>query len=260
MLSRPLPLLVCSSLVLAACAAGRAPLRASLEPIAATTPPVLTENHFARDVMGELREGELREILGAPVFLEEGARVGIVPVETGYAPDPDVPVVGVPGLLAKLLDESGHFEAVSEVTTDWPTGGSVAGLRELAARYRAEYLLLYRHRFVDRAWTNAWALSWLTFVGGFVTPQRTLEVAGVVEATLFDVKTGTLLFTTYERTHERSDENIWQNDRKRGDMKMRLLAKATRGLGDKVLDQVRRLVAARPEEAAARAVGPKPAP
>lgn len=250
MLTRPLPLFVCSSLVLGACAAGRAPLRASMEPIAVATPPVLTENHFARDVMGELREGELREILEAPVFLEEGARVGIVPVETGYAPDPDVPVVGVPGLLAKLLDESGHFEVVSEVTTDWPTGGSVAGLRELAARYRAEYLLLYRHRFVDREWTNAWALSWLTLVGGFVTPQRTLEVAGVVEATLFDVKTGTLLFTTYERTHERSDENIWQNDRKRSDMKTRLLAKAMKGLGNKVLDQVRRLVAARPEQGA----------
>lgn len=241
-----LPYLLCSTLALTACAAGRPPLRAPMAPIAASTPPVLVDNHFGRDVMGELREEELREILVAPVFLEEGARVGIVPVETGYAPDPDVPVVGVPGLLAKLLGESGHFEVVSEVTTDWPTGGSIAGLRELAARYRAEYLVLYRHRFVDRAWTNAWALSWLTFVGGFVTPQRTLEVAGVVEATLFDVKTGTLLFTTFERTYERSEENIWQNERKRRDMKTRLLAKATKGLGDKVLDQVRRLVAARP--------------
>jgi len=238
------------SLSLSACAAGRAPLQVPMEPIAATTAPVLTENHFKRDVMGDLREEELREILGAPVFLEEDARVGIVPVETGYAPDPDVPVVGVPGVLAKALGDSGHFEIVSEVTTDWPTGGSIAGLRELAARYRAEYLMLYRHRFVDRAWTNAWALSWLTFIGGFVTPQRTLEVAGVVEATLFDVKTGTLLFTVYERTYERSDENIWQNERKRRDVKTRLLARATKGLGDKVLDQVRRLVAARPEPVA----------
>lgn len=53
-------------------------------------------------------------------------------------------------------------QVVSEVTTDWPTDGSIAGLRKLAARYRGEYLLLYRHRFVDRSWTNGWALSWLT--------------------------------------------------------------------------------------------------
>ena len=106
---------------------------------------------------------------------------------------------------------------------------------------------MYRHRFVDRSWTNAWALSWLTFVGGFITPQRTIEVAGVVEATLFDVKTGTLLFTSFERAYDRDDENIWQNDRKRRDVKTHLLREATKGLADKVLDQVRRLVAARPQ-------------
>ncbi len=243
---RRLMSLSCVIGVVALTACGSAPqLVAQMEPIA--TAPVLTENHFKRDVMGDLDERQLREILAAPVYLEERARIGIVPVETGYAPDPDVPVIGVPGALAKELADSGHFEVVSEVTTDWPTGGSIAGLRELAARYRAEYLLLYRHRFVDRSWTNAWALSWLTFIGGFVTPQRTVEVAGVVEATLFDVKTGTLLFTSFERAYDKNDENIWQHERKRRDLKMKLLSKATKGLGDKVLDQVRRLVAARPE-------------
>ncbi len=239
----------------AACGSAPAPLVAHMDPLQITPQPaVLTENHFKRDVMGELGEPELREILAAPVFLEDKARIGILPVQTGYAVDRDVPVVGVPGALAQQLTDSGHFEVVSEVTTDWPTGGSVAGLRELAARYRAEYLLLYRHRFVDRSWSNAWALSWLTVVGGFVTPSRTIEIAGVVEATLFDVKTGTLLFTTFERAHQRGDENIWQNDRKRRDIKTRLLTRATQGLGEKVLDQVRRLVAARPREPA-REVG-----
>lgn len=238
---------------LAACSS--APLRSDMPALelAQTEPVLLTENHFQRDVMGDLGEDDLRRILDAPVFLEERARLGIVPVETGYAPDPDVPVAGVPGMLARVLGDSGHFEVVSEVTTDWPTGGSIAGLRELAARYRAEYLLLYRHRFVDRAWTNGWGVAWLTFVGGLVAPSRTLEVAGVVEATLFEVKTGTLLFTTYERAYQKSDENIWQNARKRRDAKARLLEAATKGLGDKVLDQVRRLVAARPQETAGRA-------
>jgi hypothetical protein len=242
-------------LVLFGCGAHRAPLQATMDPIRAVPP--LVENHFRRDVMGDLTEAQLRAILEAPVYLEDRARIGIVPVSTGYAVDKDTPVVGVPGALATALADSGHFEVVSEVTTDWPSGGSIAGLRELAARYRAEYLLLYRHRFVDRSWTNAWALSWVTFVGGFITPQRTVEVAGVVEATLFDVKSGTLLFTSFERAHHKGDENIWQNDRKRRDMKGAMLAKATAGLSDKVLDQVRRLAGARPATpAVARQVPP----
>ncbi len=241
--------------VLAGCGAYGGPLKATMDPI--TVSPPLVENHFRRDVMGDLTEAQLRVILEAPVYLEDRARIGIVPVSTGYAVDKDIPVVGVPGALATALAESGHFEVVSEVTTDWPTGGSIAGLRELAARYRAEYLLLYRHRFVDRSWTNAWALSWVTFIGGFITPQRTVEVAGVVEATLFDVKSGTLLFTSFERAHHKGDENIWQNDRKRRDLKGNMLAKATAGLSDKVLDQVRRLAGAPPTApAVASRVGP----
>ncbi|MBL8786445.1 MAG: hypothetical protein JNJ59_16200 [Deltaproteobacteria bacterium] len=252
-----LAVLVLASTLATACGSAP-PLRAPMEPLQLGSAPVLTENHFKRDVMGDVSEGALREILASPVFLEERARIGIVPVATGYAPDDDIPVVGLPGTLAQELANSGHFEAVTEVTTDWPTGGSIGGLRELAARYRVEYLLLYRHRFVDRSWTNAWAISWLTFVGGFITPSQSIEVAGVVEATLFDVKTGTLLFTAFERTHSASHENIWQNDRKRADMKMALLTRATKGLAAGVMDQVRRLVASRPVSAPRTEVGQAP--
>ena len=34
------------------------------------------------------------------------------------------------------------FEVATEMSTDWPADGGISGLRELAARYRAEYLLL----------------------------------------------------------------------------------------------------------------------
>lgn len=248
-MSRPLTALMTMLCTLSACAASRPALVAEMKPLELDSPPLLTENHFKRDVMGELDETQLQEILASPVFLEHASRIGIVPVASGYAPDRDIPVVGVPGALAQDLGDSGHFEVVSEVTTDWPTGGSIAGLRELAARYRAEYLLLYRHRFVDRSWTNAWGLAWITLIGGFIMPSRTIEVAGVVEATMFDVKTGTLLFTSFERAHTRSDENIWQNSRKRREIKSKLLTEATEGLAAKVLDQVRRLVAARPSRA-----------
>lgn len=228
----------------AGCGAYRAPLSVPMEPMVGSPP--LVDNHFRRDAMGDLTEHHLKVILEAPVFLEERARIGVVPVVSGYAVDRDAPVVSVPGVVAAALTDGGHFEVVSEVTTDWPTGGSIAGLRELAARYRVEYLLLYRHRFVERSWTNAWALSWLTFIGGFVTPQNTIEVAGVLEATLFDVKSGTLLFTAFERVTYKGEENIWQNTRKRRDIKGRLLAQASPTLAEKVSDQVRRLAAARP--------------
>lgn len=238
------PMVVAIVLGVAGCGAHRAPLAIPMEPMVSSPP--LVDNHFRRDAMGDLTEQHLKVILEAPVFLEERARIGVVPVATGYAVDRDAPVVSVPGVVAAALTEGGHFEVVSEVTTDWPTGGSIAGLRELAARYRVEYLLLYRHRFVERSWTNAWALSWLTFIGGFITPQNTIEVAGVLEATLFDVKSGTLLFTAFERVAYKGEENIWQNTRKRRDIKGRLLAQASPALAEKVSDQVRRLAAARP--------------
>ncbi|TNF27841.1 MAG: hypothetical protein EP329_19000, partial [Deltaproteobacteria bacterium] len=234
---------------LTACASA-GPLHAAMEPLplAAVAPPPapLEKDYFARDRMA-IADEELKTILRAPVYLEESARIGIVSVATGYAVDEDLPTASVPGVLADQLEQSGHFEIVSEVSTDWPSASGVSGLRELAARYRAEYLLLYRHRFVDRSYTNAWALGWLTVVGAFFLPHNTIETAGVVEATLFDVKSGTLLFTVFDRVAKTIDTNVWQNDRKRRQLKERLLDKATKSLSDHVLEKIRLLVAARPE-------------
>jgi len=264
-MTKPLELLglvLASALLTTACAASR-PLQADLVPMQLEGPapaPVLTENHFKRDVMGDIDEAQLRAILASPVFLEPQARIGILPVASGYGADPDVPLDRVPGDLEKALADSGQFEVVSEVTTDWPHAGTLGGLRELAARYRAEYLLLYRTRFVSRSYANGWALGWLTLVGGLILPHRTIEVAGVVEATLLDVKTGTLLFTAFERTHKVSDENVWQNDRKRAAMKRELLAQAQKSLTAKVLDQVTRLVAARPRPTPTLVPAAVPAP
>ncbi len=50
-------------------------------------------------------------------------------------------------------------------------------LRELAARYRSEYLLLYRHRFVDRSYTNAW--GWLYLLAAArPEPEQPFVVSG----------------------------------------------------------------------------------
>lgn len=215
-------------------------------PEAAAAPPVLTENHFRRDNAGSISEEALREVLASPVFLEEKARVGIVPVQGSYALDMDVPLPAVTAALAEALDGSGEFELASEVSTDFPVDRGISGLRELAARYRCDYLLIYRHRFVDDAYLNPVAWGYLTVLGALFLPGHTLESAGVLEATLFDVKTGTLLFTVNERVHDRQSVNMWHPNLKTRAMKRQLLEAATQKLADQVVGKVRRLVAARP--------------
>ncbi len=233
------------------CGAMHKALRApAMEPLPLAQEEVsapLTRNHFKRDHAGSISEQDLRRVLSAPVFLEDKARIGVVQVTRRYDPDEDLPLVGVPAVLTQALEDSGLFEVSTEISTDWPSDRGIPGLRELAARYRSEYLLLYRHRFIDRDYTNGWGWLYLTVVGIFAVPSQTLESAGVMEATLFDVKTGTILFTVFERVRGSADENIWHNDRKRREMKRRLLDNATEKLAAQVLTKTRLLAAARPE-------------
>lgn len=238
-----------------ACGASHAAMEPHMAPLqlseqAPAAPAALDVNHFVRDKPAGLTEDALREILAAPVYLEEGARIGVLPVETGYAPDPDLPLAAVPASLSTALEGSGLYEVTTEVSTGFPTGVGIGGLRELAARYRSDYLLLYRHRFIDRSYVNEWGVMWLTVLGAFFVPSETLETAGVLEATLFDVKTGTILFTVYERVTQSSAENIWHNDRKRREMKQALLEGAAKKLADQVVWKSQRLAAARPQKPA----------
>jgi hypothetical protein len=227
----------------------RAPLRASLRSARYAKPvtknKVLTRSHFTRDRSGALSEADLQRILAAPVFLESKARVGVLPVATAYAPDRSVPVETVAGALSRAMEDTGHFDVSTEVAADWPADRGTAGLRELAARYRAEYLLLYRHRFVHRSHTNGWGWGYLTVLGALIVPATTLEVAGVLEATLFEVKSGTLLFTVQKRVYSKTDENVWNREPKKRAIRAQLLTRATRQLAGKVVGKIRRLVAAR---------------
>ena len=247
-LALPLVLAVAS---LTACASG-APLAVDMAPMdfaaEMATPAPLDHDPFHRDQTGALSEEDLRLAIEAPVFLAEDTRLGIVPVATDYEQDNDVPVVGVPEVLAGALDGTGFFEIASEVSTSWPSSIGVPGLRELAARYQTRYLLLYRHRFVERERPNGWAATYPLLVTIPFMPGKTLETAGVLEATMFDVRTGTILFTVYERVHAISDENVWGNERKLREMREELLADGADRLADKVVHQVHRLVAARPSD------------
>jgi len=178
-----------------------------------------------------------------------------------YEPDGALPLTAVTGMLADRIADAGIFEVVSEISTDWPSTRSIAGLRELATRYRAEYLLLYRHRFVERRYTNAYSWAWLTIVGGLMVPGETFETAGVLEATLFDVKSGTLLFTVFERVDGEQDAGIWHTDRTARRLKEGLLEEAADGLEGRIQSKLQALIAARPDEGAGqKAVATRPTP
>jgi hypothetical protein len=234
------------------CAASHAAMP-TLAPYALTALPapatVLEENHFARDRMG-VGEAELREILAAPVFLEEHARIGVLPVRTGYAPDDVVPVEGAPATLTDALDGSGLFDLASEVSTEWPTTTGTAGLRELAARYRTEYVLLYRHRFSDSTRPNGFAAGFVTLVGALFLPGTTIESEGVLEATLFDVKTGTILFTVHERVRREAISAPPGVEARLAVMHRDMVKDAAKKLSDQVLLRCQRLVATRPANGA----------
>ena len=234
--------------LLAGCGTARPMLRAELAPLDLRRAPgaVLTENLFRRDGSGSISEEDLKRVLAAPVFVKQGARLGVIQVASGYEPDGQVPLAAVPGELSKALESSGIFEVATEMSTDWPADHGIGGLRELAARYRSEYLILYRHRFVDRTWTNAWGWAYITVVGALVVPAQTLETAGVLEATLFDVQTGSILFTVFERVGSVRTANIWHNDLKRRGMQERLLSQAAGRLAQQVVTRARRLAVRRP--------------
>jgi len=232
---KQLSLLLLSS----ACAAARLPAPA-LAPMAIepAVPVPLANNHFAQDQTRHISEEHLRAVLAAPVLIEAEARIGVVPVRTDYGPDDAVPLAKVPRVLSDRLASTRSFAQVTEISTDWPQDRGISGLRALAARYRSEYLLLYRHRFVDDAYTNGWGASYATVLAAFFVPSRTLRTSGVLEATLFEVKSGTILFTAYERVYAESDENVWANDRKLRALQERLVDTAADRLGEQVLEKL----------------------
>jgi hypothetical protein len=244
-----LPLAVLSlALAVTGCAAARQATLPELAPLslgAVSAPPPLQDDHFVRD-RSALGEAELREILEAPVFLEEHARIGVVPVRAAYALDDGIPVEGAPATLTDALDQSSLFDLASELSTEWPTTTGTAGLRELAARYRAEYVLLYRHRFADLTHANPWAAGFVTLVGALFLPGTTVDSAGVLEATLFDVKTGTILFTVHERVRREAIAPPPGVPATIARLHREMLAEAAKKLSAQVLARCQRLVASRP--------------
>ncbi len=168
-------------------------------PSAPQPPPPLDRSLFARDPNGQLSEDALQKILAAPIELELPARVGVLPVMTPAdwrGPGPDHRVPSGQSALVERLRRDAAFSLVTQ-TMVIPSGAlGMEALREIAARYRLRYLILYREVLAKHGRLNAWAWGYATGVGALFLPGQHQEVYGYIEASMFDVKTGLLMFTT----------------------------------------------------------------
>ncbi len=229
----------------------------SPSPTPAPEQQALARNPFLSDSTSAVSEAFLAAAVDDPISFAQNLRVGVVNVVGRYEPDLDISTFAVPAQLTAALEQTGRFDLATEVASDFPADRGISGLRELAARYRTRYLLIYRHRFVEDSYLNPAAWSFLTGVGALFVPGNTIESAGIVEASLFDVKTGVVLFTVNERVHATSAENVWNEQRKQRWLKERLLREATTGLTRQVALAVERL-ATKPR-AGENAAAPRPA-
>jgi hypothetical protein len=215
-------LLIC--IVLATgCAAGhkmasRPMAAAALSAAPEPAPPPLDRSVFARDPHGQLSEDALQKILGTPIELDLPSRVGILPIITatdwrGPSPDYSHVPAGVPALVTRLRKDAA-FSLVTEMMPI-PSGAlGMEALREAAARYRLRYVILYREVLAKKHHLNHWAWGYATAIGALFLPGKQHEVYGYIEATMFDVKTGLLMFTTRRAIIATKRENEWRTNDK----------------------------------------------
>ncbi len=185
---------------------------------AAAVVPVLEESVFARDPEGQLSESAIQKILSSQLELELPARLGILPIVA--AKDwrgPGPAYSRAPAAVAELAKHVRSPDLFTVVTEMLPIPSGALGmeaLREIAARYKLRYVVLYREDMRRRNQNNAWALGYATGLGTLFLPGESLKIDGYVEATVFDVKTGLLLFTTRRRVSATESSNVWHRSEK----------------------------------------------
>jgi hypothetical protein len=241
-------LLVCLVASLAACAAkDMKSARVPSAPAAMVAPPPLDRSVFDKNPNGQLTEENLQRILASPIELELPARVGVLPIMTatdwrGPGPDSRVPAGVAP--LVKKLREDAAFSLVTQ-TMVIPSGAlGMEALREIAARYRLRYLLLYREVLAKGSQMNPWAWGYVTLVGALFLPGKRQEVYGYTEVSMFDVKTGLLMFTTRRAITASQTTNQWHQQAKIDQLAANAVAKFAPELALDALADLRRFASA----------------
>lgn len=210
----------------------------------AAPPPPLDRSVFARDPNGQLSEDMLQKILAAPIELDLPSRVGILPIITatdwrGPSPDYDHVPAGVPALVKRLRKDAA-FSLVTEMMPI-PSGAlGMEALREASARYRLRYVILYREVLAKKHHQNAWTWGYATAIGALFLPGKQHEVYGYIEATMFDVKTGLLMFTTRRAVMGEERSNEWRTKDKLAQLASNTVNKFAPDLAKDFLLDVRR--------------------
>jgi hypothetical protein len=207
-------------------------------------PPPLDRSVFARDPRGQLTEEALQKILASPIELDLPSRVGVLPILTatdwrGPSPDFERVPAGVSPLVARLRKDAA-FTLVTEMMPI-PSGAlGMEALREAAARYRLRYVVLYREVLAKKNHLNAWAWGYVTAVGALFLPGKQNEVFGYIEATMFDVKTGLLMFTTRRSVYATASSNEWRDRDKLAQLASNTVSRYSPDLAQDFLLDVRR--------------------
>lgn len=242
-----------SASLLGCAAANHAPSMPSPEPAqvaAAPMPAPIAKSMFSKDSSGSLSENDLQKILEAPLDLELPARVGVVPLAAPFDAQGSVSLAlraTASRDLARSLQGNQYFSHVSDVSTELPNTGGLEGLRIIAARYRMRYLLLYTERFQDDTHLNGWAWLYPTIIGMFAAPGVTVQSSGLLQADLFDVRTGTILFSVVQPVHVSENEQMIGAARAHREHQAKAASEAAKGLAKLVSRQVNELVAAADE-------------
>jgi hypothetical protein len=251
---------VLACVVLVGCGAATrmasAPMSSPAQPSLSAAPPPLERSVFARDPNGQLSEDALQKILASPIELDLPSRVGVLPIITatdwrGPSPDFERVPAGM-GSLVRGLRKDAAFSLVTEMMPI-PSGSlGMEALREAAARYRLRYVVLYREVLAVDHHVNPWAIGYATVIGATFLPGQSQEVYGYVEATMFDVKTGLLMFTTRRAISASQRENEWRTSEKLVQLASNTVTKFAPELANDFLLDVRRFANAAIAETATR--------
>jgi hypothetical protein len=227
-------------------------MASSSMPSAAQAPSLaqapLERSVFAKDPNGQLSEDALQKILASPIELDLPSRVGVLPIITATdwrGPSPDFARVPAgQSSLVRTLRKDAAFSLVTEMMPI-PSGAlGMEALREAAARYRLRYVVLYREVLAAKHHVNPWAVGYATGIGAFFLPGQSQEVYGYIEATMFDVKTGLLMFTTRRAVTAEQHENEWRTDDKLAVLAANTVSKFAPDLATDFLIDVRRFASA----------------
>lgn len=242
-----------------ACAASKMnSARMAATPMAQIAEPAapLQRSEFDKDPHGQLTEDQIQRILAAPIELVLPARVGVLPVLSandwrGPSPDFGRSATGVTPLVNGLRKTS-SFSLVTQMMPI-PSGAlGMEALRETASRYRLRYLILYREVIAPHTRLNGWAFGYVTGLGALFLPGRSYVAQGYIEASMFDVKTGILLFTTRRSIMASHDDNEWHEADKLSTLVNAAIAKFAPDLSADVLTDLAQYKRATEAEAAQR--------